>query len=303
MTVSSTIVDSGGIVPVTPAIIPYSIGDAFDFCLMSDLHIGAPQVDYALIERELKSAEERNARILINGDVFDAIVASDQKRYRASCVHPRLAARDDVLNAAVDWAFELLSPYADRIDMIGVGNHETAVEKHHASDLVMFLIDRLDESRKNKEHVIHHGGYCGFIRYRFGRGRGGNSDGRKLTLFYHHGAGGAAPQTKGMLDFSRLDKWVDGADIIWIGHKHNRLSDPGVRLLMDREGNIVERECRHIMTGAYMQTYRAQSQASIRNTGRRSNYAADSGLQPQSRGGALLRVVINRRSETITVTQ
>jgi hypothetical protein len=292
----------GGFVICRPK--PVMIGSGIH--LMSDLHIGAPQVNYTLIKKELRDAAEIGDRIVLNGDIFDGILASDRKRFAPDCLHPRLHGRKDILNAAIDWAVELLSPYAHLIDMIGVGNHETALEKHHNVDAARILVYDLTRKlpKQHKDHVIHYGGYTGFIDYRV------KSLTKKKTisvgrwvLYYHHGSGGSAPVTKGMIDFNRKDTWID-ADCIWLGHKHNRWNASLEKLSCPLQGDAPDtKEVRHIMTGAYMKTYVGQSQKSLRKHGRRSNYAADAGLGPQGQGGA--RVAFGRRHNgfSVTVTQ
>lgn len=258
--------------------------------LMSDLHIGASHVDYKLIAQEIKDAQERNDRVLINGDLFDLILPNDKKRYQPGAVHPRLRGRSDQVNAAVDWAKEILEPVAHQIDLLGLGNHEAATTKWHSLDptlLVLYELEKIARERDPK-HVISYGGYTGFVDYRlrFRQGDKANSSrGHRWILYYHHGSGGNAPVTKGLIDFNRKDVFID-ADMIWMGHKHNRLVVTVEKLRCPMSGDEPDtREVHHCMTGAYFQTYRGQSQESVRKHGRQTNYAADMGLAPGGRGG------------------
>jgi hypothetical protein len=264
----------------------------FGIQLMSDLHIGAPQVNYKLIQRELENASKSGDRICINGDVFDAIIAGDHKRFTPDSIHPRLFGRKDTLNAAIEWGVELLGPYGQWIDMVGIGNHESAVEKYHAMDPVRILIYELSKllPKEHKKHVIHYGGYTGFVDYRIPES---GKQASRWVLYYHHGSGGASPVTKGMIDFNRKDTFVD-ADCIWMGHKHNRWNASSEKIscpLASSKGPIVK-VVRHVMTGSYMKTYVAQTQQSLKKHGRRTSYAADAGLSPQGQGGA--RVILKR---------
>ncbi len=285
MVASSTQILGG----ITPVIMPkrtYKAGSSFYVHLMSDLHIGAPTVNYRLIQAELEIAKQNGWRVMINGDVFDAIITKDAKRFSPTAIHSRLHGRDDILNAAVDWAFEILSPYAEIIDMIGVGNHETSIEKYGSVDLVAMLIDKLKPAITAKDHVIHHGGYCGIVRYSF-QCKGGNSR-QSLRIFYHHGSGGASPVSQGLPNLFRMGNWVEGVDIIWTGHTHNRVTTHDTVMSMDAGGNIVAKQRRNIVTGAYMDTYGQQTPQSIAKHGRRGNYAADRAMKPggAGRGGA-----------------
>lgn len=273
--------------------------------LMSDLHIGAAHVDYALIKEELDDAAWNQDRILLNGDVFDMILPKDTKRYKPSTVHPRIARRDDQVDAAVDWGVELLGPVAHLIDMIGTGNHEAVITHYHSTDPILRLLVRLEMIAKERdpEHVIHYGGYTGFVDYRL-RARTKGKGGSRWVLYYHHGSGGAAPVTKGLIDFNRKDVFID-ADMIWMGHRHHRLQVAVEKLRCPQLGDEPDvRSVRHLQTGAYFQTYRGQSQSSVRQHGRISNYAADMGLAPGGRGGARVLLKLKRGDKVeVSITQ
>jgi hypothetical protein len=123
---------------------------------MSDLTIFT-----GLIEKELKHAKDIGAKILINGDVFDAIMPGDRKRYRANNLHPRMfQAGDDMIGESIRWAIEILQPYKDNILMIGDGNHDDAVARYHHIEPVKHLVIALNGPGAAK---IKYGGYHGFI--------------------------------------------------------------------------------------------------------------------------------------------
>lgn len=261
---------------------------------MGDLHIGSPYVAYERIEADLKEARRRNARIIINGDVFDFILPKDQKRFTPTALHSRLQNRSDVVNAAIDWAVEIISPYTDMIDVIGLGNHETAVEKYHGTDAVSALVTELNRHHGGR---IDYGGYCGFYRRQWVYG-----DRRyfNFTLYRHHGAGGAAPITKGMIDFSRMLSFID-ADAIQLGHKHNRIVDATpVRMRLNAAGEIVQERTVCFMAGSYMQTYNEQTSEDALSGGRRGNYAHEWNCAPQSPGGVFLRLRMDSNGLTVS---
>lgn len=285
----------GGLVIARPMPIYWEeFGQPLGHTFMSDLHIGSVHTDYELIKKELQFAKEKGDRIAINGDVFDLILPSDHKRFKADVLHPRMLGRTNIVNEAIKWATELFTPVVDLIDGIGCGNHETALEKHHSYDPILALIYELEKVRK-AEGIIHHLGYTGFIDYRYRyksrtQRAKTNSNSKRFVPYYHHGAGGSAPVTKGMIDFNRKDVWVV-ADAIWFGHKHNRLMDHIYRMSCPESGDQPRmHDVRHIMTGAYFDTYKGQSQQSIRKHGRRANYAADAGFAPQGKGGSRVEI-------------
>lgn len=264
-----------------------------DIVLMSDTHIGARNVDYEMIRDTVSDAVKRKARILLNGDVFDMILVQDRKRFRADCVHPRVMGKGDMVDQAVAWGVEIFKPAADLVDMVGVGNHEEAVLKYHGTDVIKKFVEALKQKRKRIDHLIHYGGYTGFVDYRFRYGKVGqnktSADSKRFLIYYHHGSGGGAPVTKGMIDFSRKG-WVD-ADVIWHGHKHHQLASKIQRVSCPLLGfQPITKDVRHIQTGAYFDTYEGQTQQSLEENGRITNYAADWGVAPAGKGGATLRL-------------
>lgn len=182
----------------------------------SDLHHDHPAHDKQQCDRDFEEAANLDCRILINGDISDLIFSGDP-RYTA--------ARDDgavdaVINRALKESANRLTPYADHIDMIGVGNHEASLLKHRGVDFVGLLINELNHHRSKAHPPIYHGGYRGFFRVQFHRANWSGSQ----VWYYDHGRGGSSPVTKGMIDISRLMKdW--SADVYWLGHKHNSISD------------------------------------------------------------------------------
>lgn len=296
----------GGMHICRPAPLQLQAGKLIGLRLMSDLHIGAAHVDYKMIQREIEDAATNGDRVLINGDLLDLILPKDTKRYQPNAVHPRIAKRNDQVNAVIEWAVEELSPIAHLLDLLAIGNHEAVITHYHSIDPTLLVLYELEKIAKQRDpnHVIHYGGYAGFVDYRL-RNREGADDSYRWIVYYHHGSGGAAPVTKGLIDFNRKDVFID-ADVIWMGHKHNRLVVSVEKLRCPTKGDDVDvREVFHIMTGAYFNTYMGQSQQSVRKYGRRSNYAADMGLAPGGKGGVRVQIVgqSHRTRPTIKVTQ
>lgn len=254
------------------------------FMLMSDLHIGSAFTSMAKIKEDLETARRYNARILINGDVFDAILPSDRKRFNPNVLSEALRGRADVLNAALDMAVTLLSPYADLIDVIGVGNHDTALEKHHSVDLVLLLVERLNTLVDGAD--VRYGGYTGYYAVT----PPDNIKGARFVFYYHHGSGGDSPITKGIGDFQRKLAWVSDANVIWMGHKHHRYADKMMRQKLCKSGRISHIEVLCVMSGAYSDTYTQQTQADVMQRGRAASYASDWGGAPRMKGGVLVRI-------------
>lgn len=271
---------------VKPPIYSVKSGDSVWIALLSDMHIGSAFVDYGNLKADLDRARALNARISINGDVFDFILPKDSKRFEPTTLHPDLRGRTDVVNASIELAVKILSPYADLIDFIGCGNHETVISKYHSVDAIKILIHELNAHYNGK---IEFGGYTGWLVYQFAR----NTERWSYKISYHHGSGGQSPMSKGMGGFYRKSTWIDGADCIWHGHQHNKTVDRDVVQTLDQQHRLKHIERLRIMTGSYMDTYREQSQADYQKNGRVANYAEEWNVAPQSHGGVFVRLDFN----------
>lgn len=179
------------------------LGQPFLRLLMSDLHLGSINADHDAIVAQLQRAKDYGAKVLINGDVFDAIGPKD-RRFDLVTLHPQVQRKKDLGKAIVDMAVELLAPFAGIIDIIGIGNHEETWIAYGYNDPVHRLIEEL-----NREHgaKIKHGSFWGYITTSFVIG--GYRKRPKHKLLYLHGTGGDAPVTKGSIDFNRKGRnWV-----------------------------------------------------------------------------------------------
>ena len=76
------------------------LGQPFFRLLMSDLHLGSPNADHDLIASQLQKAKNIGARVLVNGDVFDAIGPKD-KRFDLAVLHPLVERKKDLAKAIV----------------------------------------------------------------------------------------------------------------------------------------------------------------------------------------------------------
>lgn len=249
----------------------------FTRMLCSDYHLGSPCSFHELIVRDLAMCKKFGAKALINGDVFDAICATD-KRYQAGVLHPSLEGKRDLSKHVVNLAFDLLNPYADAIDRIGIGNHEQAYIKYNHTDPVSMLIDRLNNEAGA---TIKHAGFCGFINTRF------QISGLKQQplhrLYYLHGTGGDSPVTKGTIDFNRKGRnWA--YDCLTFGHKHNEVCAADAIADTDEEDAYSERKQLNLQTPSYYRNYRELAAGEELD----QSYAADKSHPPKPMGALWL---------------
>ena len=210
--------------------------------LFSDLHVDSPNFDKPTFEEHASYCLKDGRYMLFDGDIFDAIIRTDKKRAVNSLLEPG----DNQLNMKLDKAYELLKPYQEQILFMGRGNHEESILKYSGIDVLDLLAKMLNSGKK---HQIVVGNYANFIRFSWL-----NTNNRtilKYDIYAHHGAGGSAPQSKGMLDFAALEKGAN-VDLIWIGHKHNSIVDYSAPIMfIDQNGNIILKNRQCIQTPSY----------------------------------------------------
>lgn len=218
----------------------------------SDVHLGAASCDLRQLRADLDEARARGARIVIIGDLFDLILPKDHKRFSPGAIVSGLRDRDDQINAAVEYGLEILTPYADLIDMISLGNHELACIRFHSVDPVRLLLERLNSLPGVS---IAHGGYCGYLQYITGTDKH-----RSYTVLYHHGRGGESAVTKGMIDINRTRaNWL--YHLFLFGHKHHQFADKEPTLHLSSKGKLEAWESLAVQCGGYRKTYAVTTDA------------------------------------------
>lgn len=236
--------------------VPAKLGEWQWLFGMSCLHIGNAACDERRLRSDLRDAVERNAWVVIIGDVLDAITPRD-KRYAPGRVADWCAGSDSQINDAIERAADILKPAAHRILAIGMGNHEETVLRQSGIDIVSILTHRLNceqlRQRGKPANVI---APCGISAYLLLRPvtYGKVSNISPYTVLWHHGAGGAADATKGIGGVrAKSAHWK--YDLLLMGHRHHRWSlcecyvEPG-----GLAGGVIVREPRVAMCGSYLRS-------------------------------------------------
>ena len=253
--------------------------------LFSDLHIGADDIDLPRMKRDLATAAVEGRRFLINGDIAELILPGDKKRWSASKMNSQ---RDDILNEALEQSFDVLKPYANYIDLIGTGNHDESPIKYDSFDLVGALVGMLNREKTNGN--IHRAGYQGYVKYMLRPTNGTASI--PFTIYMHHGSGGSAPVSKGMIDFNRV-LVSHRANLYWLGHKHTAIIDGGIMVDgLTPKGKYKEEVCKAILTPGY------KTNKIDKEKGYRIKYS-DSFYNLQATGYGVCDVYVDRQNGTI----
>jgi hypothetical protein len=144
---------------------------------------------------------------------------------------------------------ERLSKYAPVIKLLGRGNHETNIEKR----MMVSPLDRVAGIINQAGGQCAVGGYAGWVIFQaFIRNRDGSKRSAQLwNLNYHHGYGGNAKRSKGVLSVDIDQKDFPDADFIVRGHDHQKWYHPVMVDRLNRAMNIQQRTVHHMRLGSY----------------------------------------------------
>lgn len=187
---------------------------AGEMLLGSDLHVDSDKCQRAELRNCLAEAVDEGIPILLFGDQADAMQGPNDRRGSKSGLLPQLKS-DRYLNQLVEMQVEFFAPFAKNIVMIGDGNHETAVRRMTNFDINSAVIHQLNAEHGGK---ILNGGYTGYVLLRFQQAE--NTGVRTKVLHYHHGYGGNAARSKGVLRVDIETANRRSADIYVMGHIH-----------------------------------------------------------------------------------
>lgn len=215
--------------------------------LTSDRHWDSKHTDRAMQKRHLDRAVAEGALIIDLGDLFDAMQGRHDRRGNKSEIREELLGADYFTRLPMV-ASEWFGPYAKNWLFMGTGNHETAVLRHQEVNLTWQLARLL-----NAEHggSIHLGKYSGWMKfmYRFGK----RSYHPTTTVRYHHGSGGNAEVTKGVIKTNRRAVYLPDADILVSGHTHQTWQVPLARERVTNQGQLFRDKQMHLSIPAYKQ--------------------------------------------------
>ena len=218
------------------------------FLLSGDRHWDNPKSDHDLQKDHLDEAVKRNAGVIDIGDLFCAMQGKYDKRSSKSDVRPEHQC-DSYLDALVGTAADFFAPWADRLIVLGVGNHEEAIRKRHETHLTERLVSILND-RTGSSVVC--GGYGGWVRFIFDWGSGPTSG---INMNYSQGYGGGGPVTKGTIQTNRRAVYLPDAHLVVSGHIHERWTLDLERVRITSAGKIFMDTQTHVVVPTYKEEY------------------------------------------------
>jgi UDP-2,3-diacylglucosamine pyrophosphatase LpxH len=211
--------------------------------LLSDVHYDSTKCDRDMLKDHLDKALALKASVYIFGDWFDLMQGMYDPRRSYSSLRPEyksITYLDDVINDAE----EFLEPYKEVLAMVGRGNHETNIEKRLSTSPIDRLVGALGGG-------IMAGPYSGWVQLVYSRNANNHGGRHQRMLHFHHGYGGNAPRSKGVLNVDLDQKEWPDADVIVSGHTHQKWHVPmSVERITDRL-NTYEDTVHHLKLGSY----------------------------------------------------
>jgi len=253
--------------------------DSIWFLLRSDAHHDNAHTDLEMERRHLEEAKRKDALILDNGDLHCAMQGRWDKRADRSAMRPEYQF-GNYLDRLVDAAVEFYTPYAPNWCMMGLGNHETAILKHHETNLTERTVERL----KLKGAVnLHSCGYAGWVRLTITAPN--TRKAASLWIYRHHGYGGGGPVTRGTIQTSRMAVYLPDADVVWTGHTHDQWIMPIERYRVTvSDTPYLDRQL-HIRTPGYKDEFSPQD-----------GWHTERGGPPKPRGALWIRARLSNKA-------
>jgi hypothetical protein len=242
--------------------------------LISDIHWDNPHCNRDLLKKHLDQALEINADILFNGDTFCLMQGAYDPRKSKNDIRPehnKTNYLDAVVNDAIDW----FSPYAHLIKVVGYGNHETNILKRAETDVIDRFVFGLNSKNNTSVEV---GGYGGWIVYQFQRGVNAGMAAYKIK--YMHGFGGGGPVTRGVIQFNRMSTFVEGADMVWMGHVHEDHELTYTIESLNNHNKVKLKDILMVRTPTYKEEYQ----------GGKGGWHVERGSAPKALGGRWLEI-------------
>jgi hypothetical protein len=246
--------------------------------LLSDLHWDNPKCDRVLLKKHLDQALEGNHDVHLNGDTFCLMQGAYDPRKNKEGIRPEHNV-NNYLDAVVNDAIEWFKPYAKIIRVVGYGNHETNIIKRQETDVIQRFVFGLNRECGTD---IEAGGYGGWIVYNF---LDGKVIRRTFKIKYMHGYGGGGSVTKGVIQFNRMSTFVEGADVIWMGHVHECNEVIYTNEFLTKQYTIELRNILMVRTATYKEEY---------NSGL-GGWHVERGATPKPLGGRWLELCPERK--------
>lgn len=258
------------------------------FLLTGDWHFDNPKTNRKLLFKHLEQAKERNAKIIINGDMLCLMQGKYDPRKNKSAILPEHN-NDRYLDAVIYDTAEKMLPYAEYILQINTGNHESSVSQRAETDILMRLVERINALANTNIQLGAYMGYMNIVLYFNGKSKKEKekfNNSKPVNIAYDHGHWGGVI-TKGALSVSRHASIFPDADVIMSGHTHDGWVMTHNRYVMNHYKSKVQvKKQWHVKTGTYKEEF---------DTG--NGWAVEKIGMPKHLGSCWMRVIYNSKKD------
>jgi len=221
----------------------FETGETQRLLVLSDVHYDSTHCDRELLTKHLEEAKATSSPIFLNGDFLDLMGGKyDPRNTLPGGLRPEYRGQD-YFDLVIEDAVRYLAPYAHLIIAYGQGNHETNVRKRQHTDPSRRMVEGL----KALGSPLALGGYAGWIRWYCTY----STERTSYVIHYHHGMGGNAPRSKGVLHADIDTARYPDADFIVRGHDHNKWHVPMVVERLTTKNHRHRKTIHHVRCGSY----------------------------------------------------
>ena len=244
---------------------------------LGDLHLGNICCDLDAFRDMVQYINDTpNTYTLLMGDLVDAIVHTDNKRFDIDTIDRKYTTPEDQIRELVT----ILKPLADKKKIWGIieGNHEHELKKRSYIPVCRRLSEELG---------VEFTGYQTAIRLNIKRKAGKTYDGWVTKIYAHHGMG--AGRTPGSIlnkVMTLSNNW--DADIYLMGHLHQSITHAETKLSISSKGElrIIETTKLYGMTGTFLKSYTDDET---------STYAERAGYSPTTIGTIRIKFDVGKK--------
>lgn len=213
---------------------------------LSDVHWDSVHCDRNRLKRDLQEARKRGAIVHLVGDIFDFMQGRYDPRGHKSAVRPEFGVDNyfqEVLKKAAKWFAQFCKQM-----IISGGNHESNILKRQEIDVLELFATYL---RAEGVEVLV-GDYAGWTQVAIQRPDGGCRN--TAWIQWHHGKGGGAKRSKGVLQVDLNQRENPDAHLSVEGHIHEKWMVPVTIRRINRISRKVSRmRTVHLQCGTYKQ--------------------------------------------------
>ena len=217
--------------------------------------------------------------LILMGDIFDAIIPSDGKRFDPAEIDPKYLQDNPsmMLNHAINDCISEIMPYKDQLLGIVTGNHEYQYLRRYGINLTQLMCDKFECRNLGMSFLMKV-----LLKNKHKAGKV-----RSFVIYGHHGfGGGSRTEGGGLTKYERTIKQYD-ADVYCFGHDHDTWSKKIPRLGINVNGGIVDKSLTMLCCGTFKKSL---SDNEI------PTWEESKGFGPKNLGGRVITVTVKSNS-------